>query len=192
MSCYGWEHGEVKLPAAEYSKFKKNLLVKLLSRQEFLFNKAVFIYNRFKASNEKDLEKFCSLQLRHDSCSHHEKEQILNSLIKNNKPVKPKKLNFKLDKKSTSFEDSDLTVRINNETRTVEYCSDDNNHSIEDARESYLGRTVLNLLCQTNYTNQTGGYLKKQTEYDVDAGVGASITHTFGKYTKPQHRKSIY
>lgn len=192
MSCYGWERGEVQLPAAEFSRFKKDLISRLSARQETLLEKANSLHARIKSDKIKDVHEFLERQFKYEKFSSLEQDQIIKSLLKDKKVVKPKKVNFKLDKENLRFEDSDLTVYLKKETKTVVYSSDDNNHSIDDARESYLGRTVLNMLERVAYTNRTGGYLRKQNEYDVDAGVGASVTYTFGKYKNPKYRREIY
>lgn len=193
MSCYGWERGEVKLPAKEFSTFKKTLISNLELRQDKLLYYANQCYEQVKKLKPKNKKEFIENSLEYKSLSYSEKDQIINSLLKDNKVLKPKKKDFKLDKSKDVFENSDLTVVLNKKEKTVTYHTDDNNHSIDDARSSFLGETVLRLLSRVQYTSHTGGYLQTQTEYDVDAGCGARVSQTFGKYkTSDKFRKMLY
>jgi hypothetical protein len=192
MSCYGWERGEVQLPAAEFTKFKKALIELLTQRNAKLLDVANSIYTKIKEQKVKEKREFVYTQLRNQSLSSTEEYTVMESLLsKDNKLTKPKKQSFKLDKENLRFHDSDLTVILKKETKTVVYSTDDNNHAVDDARATFLGRQTLSLLEQVKFTSHTGGYFQSRTEYDDEASA-ARITKTFGKYKNPKHMKSLY
>jgi hypothetical protein len=193
MSCYGWERGTVKLPAKEFTTFRKTLLERLELRQDKLLNIANDCYGQIKKLKPKNKQEFIHNALEYKNLSFSEQGQIKEAILKDNKVLKPKKKDFKLDKKKDGFENSDLTVVLNKKDKTVTYHTDDNNHSIDDARSCFLGETVLSLLNRVQYTSHTGGYLETQTEYDVDAGCGARVSQTFGKYkTSDKFKRMLY
>ena len=191
MSCYGWEKGEVKLPTKEWKSFKTNLISKLQYRQEELLGKANALYDQVKTQKPKDKAQFIRSQLTRDQSSYgrdnfeyseNEVDKIIAALLKENRLRKPKASDFKIKKTEVSFQDQEIDVRLDNKTKMVYYRSDDNNHSIDVARGTYLGKTIIILLQRVNYSNRTGGYFESQTEYDTDEGRGANVSERFGSY----------
>jgi hypothetical protein len=204
MSCYGWERGEVKVPVKEFSSLKKSIISAMQSRQETLFNKAINTYTQLKEekkgkrnfpltarlsgilwpTSNQSFSRFQSSQ--RSEYDHSECYQIQAALIKDNKLRKPTKKDFKLDS-NQRFTADELCVSIDSKTKTIHWSVADNNRSVEAAHESFLGRTVLQLLKRINYTSKTGGYFEGNDEYNRDESSGANyVTERFGRYANPQ------
>jgi hypothetical protein len=186
MSCYGWERGEVKLPIKAWKEFKTQLIARLQVRQNELLRSAETLYTKIKEQKPKNKLEFITQTLSSDHrsslFSHHEVRLIKSSLLKENRLIKPKTSLFKIKKNEINFSNDDLDVNLNDKTKTVRYDTDDNNHSIDRARETHLGKVILGCLNNVSYSSKTGGYLEQQTEYDVNNGTGARVTDRFGSY----------
>lgn len=193
MSVYGWERGTIKLPTKEFTSLKKELISRMEERMKTLHFISLVCYEEIRKVKPKNKEDFLETIRSYNQLSFHEQFQIQKSLLKDNKLKKPKKNDFLLDKKKLIFDDNELRVSLDQKTKNVHYSSDDGKDSIDYARESFLGKTILTLLDRVKFSTQTGGYLRTQTEYDVDSGTGARVSKTFGKYkTNKKLAKELY
>lgn len=206
MSNNQKERGEVKIPAKEFSVLAKSLVERMKTRQEQLFDKAVSIYNQIKTEKkgkrnfpisqrineiltpERSRYSFSEPKYEFD---YTERWQISEALVKENKLVKPKKKDFALESKE-HFSSGELSVRLDKKTKTLHWHVSDNNHSVDEAHESYLGKETMRLLNRVKYTNRTGGYFEGTDEYQAEDGRGYSISHRFGKYADPKFIKKEY
>jgi hypothetical protein len=209
MSNYQKERGEVKMPVGEFSKFAKALSASVQTRQYELFDKAVSIYNQIKL--EKKGKRNFQVQSRiYEILSPRDNRNsfsfgrssapefdvqarwdIEHSLLKEGKLVKPKKKDFTLDSKER-FESSELSVCLDKKTKTLLWRVDENNHSVDDAHESFLGKEVMKLLGRVKFTNRTGGVFRYNDEYRRDDGQGDEISHRFGRDADPKNIKKEY
>ena len=85
--------------------------------------------------------------------------------------------------RDTAFGDADASVGINEDTRTLRWRVDANNHAVERAREGLIGRTLFNHLSKVKWTRGTGGVVWHVSEYDVDEfglSNGARLTNWHG------------
>lgn len=208
MSCNGFEKGSVQLPTKEWKSFRDRLYEKYNYHLGCLYKKALRIHKEvselkkgkrnfpLERTINKLIEKYCPDNLG-ISVNYFSQDKIKQSLFKDNKLVKPKKQDFKALKptKDLILEDSDLSIKIDNKTRTVYYTTDDNNHSVDYARNSFLGKAFFILLDRVKFTSKTGGYLKSETEYDEDENgfsTGPRVTSVYGKYkTSKKYRNEI-
>ena len=209
MSTNQWERGEVKMPTSEFSQLTKNLISAIKERQDELFVKATSVYSQIKL--EKKGKRDFNVSSRIDEIlyprdngngfswgrssaptfDHQERWDIQGSLLKNGKLVKPKKTDFTIDSKE-HFQSNELSVCLDKKTKTLHWRVGDNNHSVDDAHESFLGKTVMRILGRVKFTNRTGGVFEGTDEYRTDAGMGAEVSHRFGKYADPKHIKKEY
>jgi hypothetical protein len=202
MSCYGEEIGYVKFPVKDWTWFKKNLYNTYNDRLDYMHQIALKIHSKVSEEKKgkrnydlrKNISEYLNKYLGEDkrwTSSYFWRDLVENSLIKDNKLKKPLKKHFKHKSasKSERLYDSDLYLTIDSKTKTIEYETNDNNHSIDVAESSYLGKLVFRLLNNINWTDKTGGYFKTKTEYDD--WNGPSISRTYGKYKKPKYYKQI-
>lgn len=210
MSCYGFERGSVQLPTKEWKTFRDNVYASYNSKINDLLDIAnkvhaeVILSTKGKRNvNYRDVvtsitEKYLPDNNNRDfSCSTY-RYMVINSLISEKKLVKPKKKDFTPIKANKVFnlEDDCLSITFDNKTKTVYYSTDDNNHSIDYARNSFLGKLFFREIGRITFTTKTGGFLKSQTEYDEDENgfsTGGRVSECFGKYkTSAKYRKELY
>ena len=111
--------------------------------------------------------------------------------VKNAGPLKVKKpaKNFSVFKHATNKDNRfraglfGLIVFVPDEKKIV-WRVEDNNHSVEDARSTTLGRTLFKALDRCAWTSRTGGYIVGSDEYVRDSGGGEQIKEVYGKCTK--------
>lgn len=85
--------------------------------------------------------------------------------------------------RDTTFGDAEASVRINEKTRTLRWKVGENNHAVEHAHDSLLGRTLFDHLSKVKWTRGTGGYIRYSSEYDTDEfglGNGSRLTRWHG------------
>lgn len=195
MSCYGFETGEVKLPAKEWKGFRDSMYSRYNEKLQETYEKALSLHSevskKMKGKSVQKKKEYLKNRLdRIYGCSlNHYAQLILNSIFPSldKKFLKPKKKNFahKKASKGETLRDDFLSVSFCNKTKTVFYEVKYNNHSIEYARESFLGRLFFKLINRVAFTSRTGGYLAAQTEYDQDEEgfyTSPRITERWGKY----------
>ena len=212
MSTYENERGTVKLPTGEFSRIKKDLNSLVKERNEEMFEKATSIYKQImiekKGKRNFDFQTRISQILHPENSSrfysrtrpefnYSECWDIQNSLClrgEDNKVKlqKPKKKDFAVKNKD-HFETAELTVSLDSKNKAVIWNVSENNHAVESAHESWLGRTVIRLLNGVKYTNRTGGEFYGNDEYNREndgfGGGGAYVTKSFGKYATAAYRE---
>lgn len=205
MSCYGFEREDMSNYLVKNGKiletiFILNIIIKL---KVFILWQSTSINNLL--TSKKGKRNFDVSAKLHELVSNKIGDEyfyfcdlITYSIFKNNKLVKPKKQDFKPRKPNKDFKlsDNDLEIFFDNKTKTVHYRSDDNNRSIERARNSFLGRAFFAEINRVEFTSKTGGYLKSQTEYDVednDFSTGGRVSASFGKYkTSKKYQRELF
>lgn len=90
-----------------------------------------------------------------------------------------------LASRTWSFSNGDCSVSINPETRVLNWNVYENNHAVERAWESLLGRTLRVALAKIQWTRGTGGGFRYTDEYAQDGamengGNPISLTHCHG------------
>lgn len=199
MSNYGFEKGEVSIPSKEWKKFRDNLYSKYNEKLDWSLEKALELHKKISALKKgkrnfdlkTELENLLKREFgdnRYESLFHH-CQLIKKSLYDENtkKFTKPTKKSFahKKPTKDLLLEDADLYIKIDNKTKTVNYSTDDNNHSVENAENSPLGKIFFALLDRVSFTTKTGGYFRSESEYDKDDDgfhTGGRVSRLYGKY----------
>ena len=181
MSCYEWMRGSYKLPAKEYSKFKKGLV-------EFQKLKLDSMYTLAKdiARNNKTVNKRLDA-LDKSKVNNYWEEVLKCSMVSNGKTRAVVKADFKLNK----FEDDCLLIRLDDTNKTVHISVEDNNHSVDAAENTDLWGTFWKLLNKVEFSCKSGGYVKYYSEYHADDGEGATILYPKGKYIKAKYVRKI-
>lgn len=208
MSCYEKSLGIIILPTQEWSKFKKEFEQSYSNHLKGLYllaNEAYQTLLKAKKDREiKDYELFFNdLKISNflfRKLSFNDYEIIIKSIFHKgtNKIKKPKKSDFLLknrkkenkERKITFFYDDDLSVSLNHKEKKLIYSTDDNNHSVDNADNSFIGSTILKMLDKVEFSNRTGGYFRYQSEYDEDSNgfnTGSRIIKKYGKYRSKKY-----
>lgn len=116
-------------------------------------------------------------------------ERLLIKRDEKGKPVKlqaPKKKDIPLfpASKTWKWEDGEWGVSINPKTRMLTWYIPENNHAVDTARESELGKTLFSMLDKIEWTRGTGGVARYSNEYmrdaDMEYGGGGSREVGYG------------
>lgn len=104
-----------------------------------------------------------------------------------------------------SFEGPECGVSINQERRTVSWRVERNNHAVDNAWDSALGKAFRQALSKIKWTRATGGVFRYSNEYAEDAALdygsnAVSISSAFGplgkqeqeiRYGLPSRRRAV-
>jgi hypothetical protein len=86
--------------------------------------------------------------------------------------------------RTTEFWFGDAEINFNNETKTVTWYVDENNHAREYARAHPVGRAFFSALDQISWTSRSGGVIVGNDEYnrdsDYEGGGGNYVTGSYG------------
>jgi hypothetical protein len=101
-----------------------------------------------------------------------------------------------LASRTWSFSNGDCSITINPEKRTLDWYVDENNHAVERAWESLLGRTLQEKLSKIQWTRATGGAFRYSDEYARDAAMengsnAVSLRNCYGPLGE-QEREASY
>jgi hypothetical protein len=210
MSKYGWESGTLKLPSAAWAPFKKALQEGMSKHKERDYELAVKLHaalveqkkgkRGFDLQQAFDAEYSATVQSNSFSrwggggqvpkypfktVEYYDLKPLI--LGKQTTPTlyKPQKKDFpKCTSATLAFSGDSCGVNLNNATREVTWCVEDNNHSVDSAHESPLGQLTFQLLGQVKWTRATGGTICGNDEYNRDqqgeGGGGNYVSHRFG------------
>jgi hypothetical protein len=200
MSCYEWERGEFKLPTAEYSKFRKNLIVVWNNWWDQIYTVAKDLYPKVKKMDWEQLYKACD-QMAHQMRWGEEGAHNLISILwdsKSKKIVSPKKKDLpkKPVSKGCSLPLDEACITFVDASRVVIWEVDENNHSCDRAHEHYIARKFFEALNRVQWTRGTGGKIIGNDEYnresDWEGGGGNYVKQEFGPNSKPKPKKSRF
>lgn len=212
MSKYGWEKGQIKLSTAEFPQFKTKFLAvcraqidsdylelvrlhtalvkKGKGQRNFDFRQGLFDLLRQQQVGYSYRAEFVFKFLDEDFLLEDKLLSPREKVVKNKPasivmvPKKPLRKELPtLTSKSTDVYGTNCTISLDSKTRTVSWSVNENNHAVENARESWLGQVFFKLLDEVKWTRGTGGAIWGNDEYNRDAdtdGGGNYITTTFG------------
>jgi hypothetical protein len=104
--------------------------------------------------------------------------------------LKPLKTDFApLPWKTVAFTASwdECGVTFDLKARTVRWGVSENNHAVERARESWLGRAFFRALDRVNWTRGTGGTIVGNDEYNSDSEYeGGGANYVTASYPPPK------
>lgn len=193
MSCYEWQRGSVKIPASEWSTFKKSVLGaynKIVKRD---FALAVNAYNYLKVSakgrrnyryKQNLVLKLQEANLNWDSYNRIELSMFPLTETRTT-PLKPKKKDFKLVNNQTEYIDLDeFGIGISNKNKTLYWEVTENNHAVDRAHNHPVTIAVFAALNNVNWKRNSGGIIVANDEYnrqdDGPGGGGNYVTHAYG------------
>jgi hypothetical protein len=230
MSKHGWERGTLTLPSAAWAPFKKALHAGMSTAIEHDYALALKLHaalvEQKKGKRGFDLKKAfeAEINLRVDNTAAYSRWGIQDSTVekyafkvvehyqvrqsilgKEFVPAlyKPQKKDYpKCTSVTLAFSAEGCSVYLTNASREVQWDVEENNHSVERAHETELGKLLFKLLHEVKWTRATGGTINGNDEYhrdNEDAGGGSNyVSHRFGPlgefkmphYPRPQRRKA--
>jgi hypothetical protein len=176
MSCYEWERGTIKIPAKEWSKFRKSIITEHNRLEDERLAEALRAHAKLLAAKKGkrgfDVYGYANNDM---NLSY----QVLRLLFSYNKDTrkqkfrKPKKKD--LDKKPVSKDcllnvgESEASIFFNSPTHTVEWDVGENNHACDNAHEQPLAKLFFRKLNNMNWTRGSGGKIIGNNEYNRDS-----------------------
>jgi hypothetical protein len=205
MSRNEWEAGKVYIPSHSWSNIKKALQNAQNSEREIVLAKATKlqeeVVRNFKGQKSIDPQDV------KDYLWHTAKEENKTAIYLVSKSLKgtgyqmKKITNKMLDEvfpkatnRTVHYGDLiECSVTIDNEKKCIHWHVGENNHAVDDARNSWLGRVLFKELGKIDYgqSKKLGGYFVGNDEINRDDGDGTNyITASFGK--KGEWQESFY
>lgn len=186
MSCYEWSHGEIILPSASFSPFRKAIQEAMHRKWKKAFDDSQRFWKSLTPKQRSDWDEF---------------RRALNSarfdldtmwLIDPQKRgmEKPRRvLQSDIDwptNRTTEFHESDLSLAFNRQTRTVTFSVMENNHAREHADNTVLARAFYEQIAKVRWTHGTGGVVlgndeyNRESGYEVEGGGGSYVVAAYG------------
>lgn len=218
MSKYGWERGTILIPTKEWKRVRDELVAVFNKHQAEQFDRLNKIYDLILAHKKTFKRGTFSVttawdQLSIGSAHRHLFEplecnnglpygysRLLMGTTDEGRPdptklVKPKKKDLPLAvaTKHTEYAADDGSITINHAKRAITWNVPDNNHAVEFARRSVMGRALFRILSTVTWTRGSGGEIVGNDEYNRDshsAGDGANyVTARYGAQPKVKPAK---
>lgn len=220
MSCYEWERGTIIIPRAQWASFRKGLLTKWNEHQAAYLSEAKRAYARVKDATKgkrgakrqqaikASLEDACRRRIiggyggsEVDPDKYYRLSNVLLQWAGYDKPRKlttPKAKDFPkvAVSKSCTLNLVDADVTFDNDTHSVTWEVDENNHACERARRHWFAEALFQALRHVTWTRGSGGKIIGNNEYNRDAGSegggGNYVVDTYGPETKRSRRDLSY
>lgn len=217
MSRNEWEKGTVVIPKAQWAVFKKNLRDGYAKAQAEDFGVAVKLYNAVKAKHAGkrgvDWRQAVLAEVAAEEATGPWRSsrrvypfqtvtdyEVANQLAKCNQKSNRSQLRVPLKKefctvngKTVSFNAGfEGSVDLFDAEHAVRWAVSENNHAVECARESFIGKMLFQQFGRVKWTRGSGGALFGNDEYTRDAGResagcgGSYITDAFGPLGEKQ------
>jgi len=203
MSRYEWEEGTLKLPVKAFKPVFDSIRQNQNALMDEAYSCLVAAYETVMAENRakvKPVESSLYGRICDAAEKHRQKirsrfstddlsgaiENAVTAMSKGRKvPIKPQKQY--LAKATTStlcFRQYEASLTFDRKNHTLTWIVDENNHAVESARKSWLGRAMFSALRNVQWTRSTGGKFIGNDEYNGDSrenGGGANyVTARFG------------
>jgi hypothetical protein len=215
MSRYCWESGTIKIPGKEWKGFRDSLAKAWNDRQAKLFEVAVRAHahllaekakaargkfepgQAFSAAYEPSGARTADARTLDELAGLDEVRSAVLKTVQDPKKGRvqvlqaPKKKDFApvATTKATAFSAGyEGSIHLDHKSKSVSWSVSENNHAVEDARGSYMGRTLFRLLSKVTWTRGSGGEIVGNDEYnrdDREAGGGANyVTANYGVHAQ--------
>lgn len=214
MSCYEWERGTIKIPAAEWAAFRKGLIQKWNEQLEKDFDLACKAHDAAKAAAKGKrgdnrtvamldaVARLCDgkwdprwnfYEGRNrdlfDRIDAQVFKRVWDAQGRNltRTLTKPKKSALEIlpVTKGATLHIGEASITLDNETKTVTWDVPENNHAVETARAHWMAKHLFFALDRIKWTARSGGKIVGNNEYNRDsANVGGG-----GNYLVQDYRK---
>lgn len=190
MSCYNWCSGTIKIPAKEWSAFRKAVIAAHNSYNERSFEIARDLHAKIKLDSKYKRnypfrgKTFDAVYNGGLSVPNHFKDLIYCSLLTGDYPAKlklPKKKDFpKATLKTWDYGYFNLL----HSSKSIHYEVEENNRAVEQAAADPFVKQVFRLLGRMTWTRNSGGTIVGNDEYnrdcDYEDGGSNYIVKRFG------------
>ena len=203
MSRHEWERGEIKMSVKEFGAVRRDLIASYNANQTNLFAQAKNIYVQLKAAGKGkrgfDFGSAFSALMQNSRLSDADSSaiydaimpyvqveklvagQILKSWERVSRPKNPQKKQFAPLKQNAEHISigGEAGIGFNKKTRVITWHVSENNHAVDRARESAMGREFFKRMSRVEWTRGTGGEIVGNDEYNQDSrdsGGGANYT----------------
>ena len=213
MSCYESEHGALTIPSAQWAAFKASIREAYNKSQLDAFQRAaalqvkiLILHGVHKNKNPKTFGGYWENLLEmaveaverpvyerwgtrtYSALYYDQQWDIESALFRNGTdkpPLKPLKKDFPLANSATkSLAQGEAYVGFDDERRRVIWNVSENNHAIESARSTALGRALFAALAKIKWTRGSGGFIIGNNEYNRDSedegGGGNTVNDEYG------------
>jgi hypothetical protein len=207
MSVYEWERGEFKLPAAEYRNLKKAIVDAANRHAEVAFEATIIFYEKLPPKlrknfgyreyddymnmlDVKDRKKYRDIDTAYKELIELDSvDDAFEAILKS--PRKPTKKNFPMfaTTRTKEFSTGEAILKFD-EGNTIYWVVPENNHAVDHARKSWLGRAFFLNLDRVAWTTQTGGEIWGGDEYSREAAEEdpyysyPNVKTRYGKHAK--------
>lgn len=197
MSSYEWEKGSVKIPADQWSAFKKTIIKTYNAYTERDYRLALNLYNYLKVSSKGkrnyNYKRELILKLQESNITWDSYQRIELSLFPAGKerktPFKPKMKDFpKATNQTQHISVGVATIGLSNSNKTFYWDVQENNHAVAEAHSHPIVKTLFLTLAALDWKRNSGGIIVGNDEYNADSeepGAGSNyITHAYGPLGK--------
>lgn len=202
MSRNEWEKGTIIIPTAQWAGFKKSIREACAAAELHDFNLAVKLVEAVKAKNKGKRNVDWKEELDRESDrtervsgywggtayaypfkllaghSHYLLRERLLALDEKSGKYKlraPLKKDFcTINGKTTTFDAVDGTLFLDDKKHAASWSVSENNHAVDDARDSFVGSLFFKLLDKVQWGRNSGGAIIGNNEYNRDAGREAA------------------
>lgn len=192
MSRNEWEHGTITLPSAEVSRLKGALREAANQHHDQVRAEVVRMHKQARTRSVTRYQGFLRQFWTGETPVSRDALNVLYMMVHRAREgrqsihqptvVEISREAPRYTNRDTAFSNLDCSVSF--EGRTVTWDVPGNNHAVDHARDSVLGRTFFDHLRKINWTRGTGGHIIGNDEYNQDSrdcGGGANyVTDTFG------------
>lgn len=178
MSNYNEEAGSYSFPAGEYNRLKREFKIFWDKQIDEVYAAAVRFYERAKKAG-KNPDIYQLYEDRRLGKGWAEMIQCHMRLLekgKNGRYMKPKKMHLAkwranaIFKAGGHFWMSEASLEFDDERRTVSWKVEENNHAVDDARETAMAGFFFSFLRTVKWRGRTGGSVAYMDEYMRDNG----------------------
>ncbi len=186
MSNYNSEEGTIQLPKSKFAAIKKKFIAdyNIIMEQELI--NAKDLRNHVITSNKgKRHVEYC-IKMLDDAERYNVSSETIFKMCDVEGNKKPRAVNRKIVKfansKTMQFSlNGEGSITFDKEHKTINYYVSENNHAVEAARRSKVGRLFFRTMNSITWTNGSGGSLIGNDEYNREDGGGADyVTSSFG------------
>lgn len=198
MSCNGWEKGTIIIPTAQWAGFKKSIREACAAAELHDFELAVKLVDAVKTKNKgkrnvdwkaevdtefdrtvrghgywSSVERAYPFKLLSGYAYYLLQERLLARDEKSGKHKlrTPLKKDFcTVNGKTVTFNAVDGDLSLDDKKHAAVWYVGENNHAVDNARESFVGNLLFKLLDKVQWGRNSGGAIIGNDEYNRDAG----------------------
>ena len=203
MSRDDWEHGTIQLSTRAYAKFKAELAGAYNEQVRLEYDGLLKLHTEIAAQTKgkRGVNYAAACETAYTKLwdmlgltlfdSYDAAKYLITRVTPESPRPKlksPKKGEMPVAKRDTAlYENSECSLTLDDANRTITWNVRENNHAVDHAHATWLGKKVFKLLNKVEWTRATGGVIYGNDEYnrgDRGDGGGNYITRAYGPIGK--------